>query len=157
MQQQDIIFLFFLFFPACISSGSASAEVGLHISSTCFVVTFLGNFDKTASLLLYLYYNIILLYKNLWYFPTILYFLITLYFPTILFFLTTLYFPTTLYFHRQLSEKQIQPCPHGGKQGCGSLWDCRVYTLNRYPTPQMVSIYCGFAVSASIFSRIFLI
>ena len=30
-------------------------------------------------------------------------------------------------------------------------------TLNRYPTPQIVSIYCGFAVLNSIFSRIFLI
>src|SRR5699024_5920238 len=31
------------------------------------------------------------------------------------------------------------------------------YTLNRYPTPHMVSIYWGFAVLNSIFSRIFLI
>ena len=31
------------------------------------------------------------------------------------------------------------------------------HTLNRYPTPHIVSIYCGFAVLNSIFSRIFLI
>ena len=31
------------------------------------------------------------------------------------------------------------------------------YTLNLYPTPQIVSIYCGCEVSYSIFSRIFLI
>ena len=31
------------------------------------------------------------------------------------------------------------------------------YSLKRYPTPQIVSIYCGFAVFISIFSRIFLI
>ena len=32
----------------------------------------------------------------------------------------------------------------------------RDQTLKRYPTPQIVSIYCGFDVSNSIFSRIFL-
>ena len=31
-----------------------------------------------------------------------------------------------------------------------------VYNLNRYPTPQMVSMYCGLFVFISIFSRIFL-
>ena len=31
------------------------------------------------------------------------------------------------------------------------------YNLKRYPTPQIVSIYCGFDVSISTFSRIFLI
>ena len=31
------------------------------------------------------------------------------------------------------------------------------YTLNRYPTPHIVSIYCGLDVSTSTFSRIFLI
>lgn len=31
------------------------------------------------------------------------------------------------------------------------------YTLNRYPTPHIVSIYCGLDVSNSIFSLIFLI
>ena len=30
------------------------------------------------------------------------------------------------------------------------------YTLNRYPTPHIVSIYCGLDVSTSTFSRIFL-
>ncbi len=34
---------------------------------------------------------------------------------------------------------------------------CGAHTLNLYPYPQLVSIYCGFEGSVSIFSRIFLI
>ena len=40
---------------------------------------------------------------------------------------------------------------------CISMQNLRFYTLKRYPTPQIVSIYWGFAVLNSIFSRIFLI